>query len=51
MRDSPARYARRYHREGMSPTGRNLGLAAIAFFSAKGLAWLILPFLLYAWGC
>ena len=30
---------------------RNLGLAAVLFFSAKGLAWLIVPFLLYTWGC
>ena len=35
----------------MFPSGRNLGLAAILFFSAKGLAWLILPVLLYMWGC
>jgi hypothetical protein len=30
---------------------RNLGLAAILFFAAKGLAWLIVPILLYTWGC
>jgi hypothetical protein len=32
-------------------SGKNLGLAAILFFSAKGLAWLMVPLLFYMWGC
>lgn len=31
--------------------GRKLGLAAILFFTIKGLLWLIVPFALYQWGC
>jgi hypothetical protein len=41
--------AEEYDRYRMS--ARNVGLAAILFFSAKGLAWLIVPFLVYMWGC
>jgi hypothetical protein len=35
----------------MVPSGRKLGLAAILFFSIKGLLWLIVPFVIYMWGC
>jgi hypothetical protein len=35
----------------MSQPIRNLGLAVTVLFSAKGLAWLIVPLLLYNWGC
>jgi hypothetical protein len=30
---------------------RKLGLVAILFFTAKGLLWLIVPFLIFKWGC
>ena len=31
--------------------GRKLGLAAILFFTIKGLLWLIVPLAVYQWGC
>ena len=31
--------------------GKKLGLAAILFFTIKGLLWLIVPFVIYQWGC
>jgi len=31
--------------------GKKLGLAAILFFTIKGLLWLIVPFAIYQWGC
>ena len=31
--------------------GKQLGLAAILFFTIKGLLWLIVPFAIYQWGC
>jgi hypothetical protein len=31
--------------------GKKLGLAAILFFTIKGLLWLIVPFTIYQWGC
>ncbi len=31
--------------------GRRLGMAAILFFTIKGLLWLIVPFAIYQWGC
>jgi hypothetical protein len=30
---------------------RKLGLIAILFFTAKGLLWLLVPLLIYMWGC
>ena len=30
---------------------RKLGFVAILFFTVKGLLWLIVPFLIYQWGC
>ena len=35
----------------MVPSGKKLGLAAIVFFSVKGLLWLLVPVLIYQWGC
>jgi hypothetical protein len=35
----------------MPVPARKLGLVAILFFTIKGLLWLIVPFLLYQWGC
>ncbi len=32
-------------------TARKLGIVAILFFTVKGLLWLIVPFLIYKWGC
>lgn len=31
--------------------GERLGIAAILFFTIKGLLWLIVPFAVYQWGC
>jgi hypothetical protein len=31
--------------------GKKLGLAAIVFFTVKGLLWLIVPFVIYKVGC
>lgn len=31
--------------------GKKLGLAAFLFFTIKGLLWLIVPFVIYQWGC
>jgi hypothetical protein len=30
---------------------RKLGFVAILFFTVKGLLWLIVPFVIYQWGC
>jgi hypothetical protein len=35
----------------MIPSGRDLGLLAFVFFFAKGLLWLLIPAVIYAWGC
>jgi hypothetical protein len=35
----------------MPVPARKLGLAAILFFTIKGLLWLIVPVLIYQWGC
>ena len=35
----------------MLPSGKKLGLAAILFFTVKGLLWLTVPLLVYVWGC
>ena len=35
----------------MLPSGKKLGLLAILFFTVKGLLWLIVPFVIYKWGC
>ena len=35
----------------MVPPVKKLGLAAILFFTVKGLLWLIVPFVIYEWGC
>lgn len=35
----------------MVPSGKKLGLVAILFFSVKGLLWLLVPFVIYTWGC
>ena len=35
----------------MVSTGKKLGLAALMFFTIKGLLWLVVPFLIYKWGC
>jgi hypothetical protein len=35
----------------MPSTGTKLGIAAILFFTIKGLLWLIVPFVVYKWGC
>ena len=35
----------------MDSPGKKLGIAALLFFTIKGLLWLIVPFLLYKWGC
>ena len=35
----------------MRLSGKKLGLAAILFFTIKGLLWLIVPFVVYQWGC
>lgn len=32
-------------------SGKRLGFAAILFFTVKGLLWLIVPFVVYKWGC
>lgn len=31
--------------------GKRLGVAAILFFTVKGLLWLIVPFAIYQFGC
>lgn len=31
--------------------GKRLGVAAILFFTIKGLLWLIVPFAIYQFGC
>jgi hypothetical protein len=31
--------------------GKKLGLAAFLFFTIKGLLWLIVPFVIFQWGC
>lgn len=35
----------------MIPSAKKAGFAAALFFTIKGLLWLIVPFLLYTWGC
>lgn len=35
----------------MLPSGKKLGLVAVLFFTIKGLLWLIVPFVIYQWGC
>ena len=30
---------------------KKLGIAAVLFFTIKGLLWLIVPFFIYKWGC
>jgi hypothetical protein len=30
---------------------KKLGIAAFLFFLVKGLLWLIIPLLIYTWGC
>jgi hypothetical protein len=35
----------------MVPSGRKIGLLAILFFTVKGVLWLIIPLLIYKWGC
>lgn len=35
----------------MLPPVKKLGLLAILFFTVKGLLWLIVPFVIYKWGC
>ncbi len=40
-----------YHSWRMIPPVKKLGLLAILFFTVKGLLWLIVPFVIYKWGC
>jgi len=35
----------------MVPSGKKLGVAAFLFFTIKGLLWLIVPVIIYKWGC
>jgi len=35
----------------MLPPAKKIGLLAVLFFTAKGLLWLIVPFVIYKWGC
>jgi hypothetical protein len=35
----------------MVPPVKKLGLVAILFFTVKGLLWLLVPFVIYEWGC
>ena len=35
----------------MAPSVKKLGALAILFFTIKGLLWLIVPFVIYKWGC
>lgn len=35
----------------MLPSAKKLGFLAVLFFTVKGLLWLIVPFLIYKWGC
>ncbi len=32
-------------------SGKKLGFLAVLFFTIKGLLWLIVPFVIYKWGC
>jgi hypothetical protein len=35
----------------MVPSGKKLGVVAFLFFTVKGLFWLIVPLLIYMFGC
>ena len=40
-----------YHLRYMLPPAKKIGLLAVLFFTVKGLLWLIVPFVIYKWGC
>ena len=40
-----------YHLRCMLPPAKKIGLLAVLFFTVKGLLWLIVPFVIYKWGC